>query len=95
MTRLEEILKEKGIKQVWLAKKINKSPAELNRWLKGKRMPSYEIMSKIAKVLGVPIEEIFFNNKVVVSANENNKGDKSEQIERERRLKQKVKQKKN
>jgi DNA-binding XRE family transcriptional regulator len=58
-------------------------------------MPSYEIMSKIAKVLGVPIEEIFFNNKVVVSANENNKGDKSEQIERERRLKQKVKQKKN
>jgi putative transcriptional regulator len=95
MTRLEEILKEKGIKQVWLAKKINKSPAELNRWLKGKRMPSYEIMSKIAKVLGVPIEEIFFNNKVVVSANENNKGDKSEQIEREKRLKQKVKQKKN
>lgn len=94
MTRLEEILKEKGIKQVWLARKINKSPAELNRWLKGKRMPSNENMSKIAKALGVSKKEIFFDYKVVVSANDNYNEDKSELIKREGRRRTKEKQKK-
>ncbi|MHB8278538.1 MAG: helix-turn-helix transcriptional regulator [Candidatus Humimicrobiaceae bacterium] len=70
MTKLEKILKERGIKQVWLAEKINKSPAELNRWLKGKRIPAYENMCKISKALNIPVEDIFFNDKVVVSANE-------------------------
>jgi putative transcriptional regulator len=73
MTKLEKILKDKGIKQVWLAREIRKSPAELNRWLKGKRTPSYENMRKIAKVLRVSVEEIFFDEKVLVSANENYK----------------------
>ena len=59
---------ERGLKQVWLAKKINKSPAELNRWLKGKRTPSYENMYKIAKALNISAEEIFFNKDIVVSA---------------------------
>ncbi|MEA2016391.1 MAG: helix-turn-helix transcriptional regulator [Actinomycetota bacterium] len=94
MTRLEEILKEKGIKQVWLARKINKSPAELSRWLKGKRMPSNENMNKIAKVLGVSKKEIFFNYKVVVSANGNCNKDKSELIKREGKRRRKEKQKK-
>ena len=71
MTKLEKILKEKGIKQVWLAKKINKSPAELNRWLKGKIIPSYENMCKISKTINIPVEEIFFNDVVEVSANDN------------------------
>lgn len=71
MTKLEKILKEKGIKQVWLAKKINKSPAELNRWLKGKRIPSYENMCKISKAINIPLEDIFFNNIVEVSTNDN------------------------
>ena len=57
MTKLEKILKERGIKQVWLAEKINKSPAELNRWLKGKRIPAYENMCKISKALNIPVED--------------------------------------
>ena len=36
LTKLEKILNEKGIKQTWLAKKIGKTPPELNRWVKGK-----------------------------------------------------------
>ena len=71
MTKLEKILKEKGVKQAWLAKKINKSPAELDRWLKGKRIPTYENMCKIAKAVNVPVEDIFFNEGVVVSAYSN------------------------
>lgn len=94
MTKLEKILKDKGIKQIWLAREIRKSPAELNRWLKGKRMPSYENMAKIAKALSISVEEIFFNEKVKVSANDNYNKNKSKSIKRERRSEQKAKQKK-
>jgi len=73
LTKLEKILIEKGLKQVWLAKKINKSPAELNRWLKGKRVPNYENMCKIAKIVNIPVEEIFFNGNVSVSTYDNYK----------------------
>ena len=75
MTGLEKILIERGIKQVWLAEKINKSPAELNRWLKGKRIPTYENMCKISKALNISVEDIFFNDVVVVSADDNHSTD--------------------
>lgn len=71
MTKLEKILKERGIKQVWLAERINKSPSELNRWLKEKRIPAYKNMCKISKALNIPIEDIFFNDVAEVSANKN------------------------
>lgn len=71
MTKLEKILKDKGIKQVWLAREIRKSPAELNRWLKGKRIPTYENMCKIAKALNISVEGIFFIKDVSVSADDN------------------------
>ena len=60
MTKLEKILIEKGLKQSWLAKKINKSPAEVNRWVKGRVIPVYVNMNKISKALSIPIEEIFY-----------------------------------
>ena len=71
MTKLEKILVEKGLKQSWLAKKINKSPAELNRWVKGKVIPVYANMNKIANALNIPVEEIFYNEGIEVSANSN------------------------
>lgn len=67
MTNIENILIKKGIKKVWLAKKINKSSFELSNWLKGKRIPPYKIMFKISKALNIPIDEIF-DDKVLESA---------------------------
>ena len=61
---------ERGLKQSWLSKEINKSPAELNRWVKGKRIPSYEIMCKISKAINIPVEGIFSNDTVKVSTND-------------------------
>ncbi|MHB8281136.1 MAG: helix-turn-helix transcriptional regulator [Candidatus Humimicrobiaceae bacterium] len=71
MTKLEKILAEKGLKQSWLAKKINKSPAEVNRWVKGKVIPVYANMNKISKALNIPIEEIFYKEGIEVSASSN------------------------
>ena len=62
---------EKGLKQSWLAKKINKSPAELNRWVKGKVVPVYANMNKIAKALDVPVEDIFYKEGIKVRDNPN------------------------
>lgn len=73
MTKLEKFLKEKGIKQTWLADKIGKSPAELNRWVKGKRTPSYNIMCRISEILDIPVDELFFNDNVKVNTNDNTK----------------------
>ena len=50
--------------------KINKSPAELNRWVKGRIVPAYDNMCKIAKVLNISVEEIFLNEGAV-GANSN------------------------
>ena len=69
MTKLEKILIEKGLKQSWLAKKINKSPAEVNRWVKGKVIPVYVNMNKISKALSIPIEDIFYKEGSGVRAN--------------------------
>ena len=68
MTKLEKILIEKEIKQIWLAIKINKSPTVLNRWVKGKRIPTYKNMLKISKALNMPLGKIFLNDDVKVSA---------------------------
>ncbi len=80
MTKLEKILIEKEIKQTWLAKKINKSPTVLDRWVKGKRIPTYKNMLKISKALNISVEKIFFNNDVKVSAKSNYSTDKTNKI---------------
>jgi len=59
MSKLEELLIERGISQAWLAKKINKNYSTLNRWIKKNRTPPYETMFKISKVLNIPARKIF------------------------------------
>ena len=73
MTKLEKILNEKGIKQTWLAKKIGKTPPELNRWVKGRITPSYDIMHRISEALGISVDELFFNDNDKVNTNDNPK----------------------
>lgn len=75
MTKLEKILKEKGIKQTWLAKKIGKTPPELNRWVKGRITPSYDIMHRISEVLGISVDKLFFNDDDKVNTNDNSKAE--------------------
>jgi transcriptional regulator with XRE-family HTH domain len=67
MTKLEKILIEKGIKKVWIAKKLNKRSYEVSNWLKGKRIPPYEVMVKLSKALNIPVDEIF-SDEVLESA---------------------------
>jgi len=55
--RIDEVLKEKNISQVELAKRINKSKVTINYWC-NKNFPSLVTLSEIAKVLKVKVSDL-------------------------------------
>ena len=57
--RLEEIRKEKGIKQEELANELEVSRQTISSLEKGRYNPSITLAFKIARYFGMSIEEIF------------------------------------
>ena len=53
MNRIKEVLKEKGISQTWLAKKLDKSYNTINEYSRNVRQPSLEDLYRIANILEV------------------------------------------
>ncbi|EAZ95765.1 transcriptional regulator, putative [Flavobacteria bacterium BAL38] len=58
MNRIKEVLKDKGIKQVWLAERLGKSYNMVNGYVTNKRQPSIEVLYDIAKLLQVDAKEL-------------------------------------
>lgn len=58
MNRIKEVLKEKGIKQVWLAEQLGKSFNTVNGYVQNRHQPSLETLYKIAKILQVDAKEL-------------------------------------
>ena len=63
MNRIKEVLDEKGIKQTWLAEKLEKSYNMVNSYVRNRRQPSLDDLYKIAKILGVDVRNLLVNNK--------------------------------
>lgn len=61
MNRIKEVLEEKGIKQVWLAKKLGKSYNIVNSYAKNRRQPSIVDLYKIANILSVEAKDLLKN----------------------------------
>ncbi len=55
MNCIKEILKDKGIKQIWLAEKLGKSYNMVNSYVQNRRQPSVEDLYKIANILSVDV----------------------------------------
>lgn len=53
---IKKILKDKGLKQKWLAQQLNISPARLSLMLD--REISFDDAVKICNILGIPINEL-------------------------------------
>ncbi|MBK6698640.1 MAG: helix-turn-helix transcriptional regulator [Saprospiraceae bacterium] len=49
----------KGIKKVELAKKLNKRPSEITKWLSGTQNITLDILTMISFALGVEISSLF------------------------------------
>tara|TARA_R110002012_G_C11294382_1_gene572432 strand:+ start:106 stop:297 length:192 start_codon:yes stop_codon:yes gene_type:complete len=62
MNKIDDILKEKGISQTWLSKKIGKGYNMTNSYCRNRRQPSIEILFKISKVLNVKPSELINDN---------------------------------
>jgi transcriptional regulator with XRE-family HTH domain len=63
MNRIKEVLEEKGIKQIWLAEKLNKSYNMVNGYAKNRRQPSLELINQIAEILNVSVKDLIAEKK--------------------------------
>ena len=63
MNRIKEVLHEKGIKQVWLSEKLEKSLNMVNEYCNNKRQPSLEDLNRIANILDVDVRELIQSSK--------------------------------
>ncbi len=61
MNRIKEVLKEKGVSQTWLAKKMDKSYPTINEYVLNKRQPNLEVLYEIAKILDVNPKELLIS----------------------------------
>ncbi len=61
MNRIKEVLDEKGIKQVWLSEKLDKSYNMVNSYCQNRRQPSLEILYQIAKILKVDVKDLIIS----------------------------------
>jgi putative transcriptional regulator len=58
MNRIKEVLKEKGIKQIWLADKLGKSYNMVNGYVQNRQQPRLEVLFEIAKLLNIDPKEL-------------------------------------
>ena len=63
MNRIKEVLKEKGIKQIWLADKLGKSYNMVNGYVQNRQQPRLEVLNEIANILDVDIKSLIISNK--------------------------------
>ena len=63
MNRIKEVLKEKGIKQIWLADKLGKSYNMVNRYVQNRQQPRLEVLNDIAEILDVDVRNLLVGNK--------------------------------
>ena len=52
MLKLKNQIRSKGLKQIWIAEKINRSPEELTMWLNGTRPMPDDIKKQIISLIG-------------------------------------------
>ena len=62
MNNIKQILDEKGIKQTWLAEKLNKSFNIVNAYVHNRQQPRLEVLFEIAKILDVNVKDLINEN---------------------------------
>lgn len=65
MNRIKEVLEQKGIKQTWLADKLNKSYNMVNAYAQNRQQPRLEILMEIAIILDVDVKDLIISNKEI------------------------------
>ena len=58
MNNLKKVLKEKRIKQKWLAERLGRSENTLTNWVQGKTNISVNDLYKISEILDCPVTQL-------------------------------------
>jgi DNA-binding XRE family transcriptional regulator len=58
-TNLQRIIKERGLKQAFIAEKADVSPGALSKIVRGESLPTLPVAIRIARVLGETVEELW------------------------------------
>jgi transcriptional regulator with XRE-family HTH domain len=58
MNRIKEVLREKGLKQTWVAEQLGKSFNIVNEYCNNKRQPKLEILFEIAELINVNVKDL-------------------------------------
>lgn len=59
-SRLNDIIEERGIKKGWVAEKVGISRTTISQLTNEKSLPTLPVAYRIAKLLNVKIEEIWY-----------------------------------
>lgn len=63
MNRIKEVLKEKGVKQVWLAEQLGKSFNTVNGYVQNRAQPSLPVLFEIGKILKVEPKDLLIKTE--------------------------------
>ncbi|WP_436664244.1 helix-turn-helix transcriptional regulator [Alicyclobacillus acidoterrestris] len=58
-TTLKEALRERGLKQDWVASQVGLNKDTMSRLVNGKHIPNLRTAQKIARVLGTTVDELW------------------------------------
>jgi putative transcriptional regulator len=58
MNNLKQILKQKGISQIWLSEQLGVKAVTVNYWCQNTHQPSLDTLGKIAEILSINIKEL-------------------------------------
>ena len=58
MNRIKEVLKQKGIKQIWLADKVGKSYNMVNGYVQNRQQPRLEVLNDIAEIQDADVRNL-------------------------------------
>lgn len=67
MNRIKDVLEEKGMTQIWLAQKLNKSYNMVNSYVQNRRQTSVKILYEIAIILKVEAKELLVEVKNIIN----------------------------
>lgn len=59
---LHNIVRAKGISQAYICKQLGAKTTTVNGWFRGANVPRYDMLEKLAKVLGVTTQDLLSDN---------------------------------
>jgi len=65
MNRIKELLVERDLSQIWLAKQLGKSYNMVNSYAQNRRQPSIEVLYRISDILNVEAKDLLIEKRLI------------------------------